>query len=119
MYNFHRKCSNLLLKETKTIQRLFKTRENFKDLDFREATQHDKKAVLTLRHNVYRGLDYLADYYDYFIQDSNRRCIVGEIGWKSGFVRRDFISGRQRIYLKSSWTSTRNVRGTGNIWCNE
>ncbi|XP_052246137.1 histidine N-acetyltransferase-like isoform X2 [Dreissena polymorpha] len=39
----------------------------------------DKQAVLSLRQNVYRGLDYLPDYYDYFIADRNRKCIIGEM----------------------------------------
>lgn len=53
---------------------------SFNDIHFREATLCDKQAVLNLRHNVYGGLDYLPDYFEYFVQDKkNRRCIVGEL----------------------------------------
>ena len=47
-------------------------------LTFRAATLDDKARVLAMRENVYRGLDYLPDYYDFFIQDPHRKCIVGE-----------------------------------------
>ena len=41
-------------------------------LQFREATMSDKPEVLSLRTNVYRGLDYLPDFHDYFIKVLNR-----------------------------------------------
>ena len=48
-------------------------------LQFRRARLSDKSEVLRMRQNVYRGLDYLPDYYDYFLADKHRQCIVGEI----------------------------------------
>jgi len=39
----------------------------------------DKGAILSLRKNVYNGLDYLQDYFDFFMQSSDRQCLVGEI----------------------------------------
>ena len=48
-------------------------------LQFRRARLSDKPEVLRMRQNVYRGLDYLPDYYDYFLADKHRQCIVGEI----------------------------------------
>lgn len=56
---------------------------NIEELSFRKATPLDKNTVLSLRHNVYGGLDYLADYYDYFMQDRNRQCFVGELDGKA------------------------------------
>ena len=35
-----------------------------------------------MRQNVYRGLDYLPDYYDFFLTDKHRTCIVEEVGGK-------------------------------------
>lgn len=32
-----------------------------------------------MRKNASNGLDYLPDYFDYFITDPRRECIVGEI----------------------------------------
>jgi hypothetical protein len=52
---------------------------NVHGLKFREASNDDKSTILSLRHNVYRGLDYLPDQFDYFLHDDNRRCIVGEL----------------------------------------
>ena len=49
-------------------------------LQFREATMSDKPEVLSLRTNVYRGLDYLPDFHNYFIKVLNRKCIVGYVG---------------------------------------
>lgn len=49
------------------------------DLVFRSASSADKRTILSLRKNVYNGLDYLADYFDSYISDPNRQCIVGEV----------------------------------------
>ncbi|KAH3710726.1 hypothetical protein DPMN_070219 [Dreissena polymorpha] len=46
---------------------------------FREAGSADKQAVLSMRTNAYKGIDYLPYYYDYFVADQNRKCIIGEI----------------------------------------
>ncbi|XP_060584927.1 uncharacterized protein LOC132740895 isoform X2 [Ruditapes philippinarum] len=69
----------LRLTNTKHFVRAFKTAVNVHDLKFREASNDDKSTILSLRHNVYRGLDYLPDQFDYFLHDDNRRCIVGEL----------------------------------------
>ena len=53
--------------------------DSVSDMLIRQATMSDKGAILSLRKNVYNGLDYLQDYFDFFMQSSDRQCLVGEI----------------------------------------
>lgn len=53
------------------------------NLVFRTASTEDKSVVLSMRKNVYNGLDYLPDYFDYFLTDPHRRCIIGEVDQKA------------------------------------
>lgn len=45
---------------------------------FRQASKADKNDILSMRKNTSNGLDYLPDYFDYYITYPRRLCIVGE-----------------------------------------
>ena len=42
----------------------------------REATPEDKQAVLDCHNNVYDGLDYLPEFYDYFMAAQHIKAFV-------------------------------------------
>lgn len=87
---------------------------NIEELSFRKATPLDKNTVLSLRYNVYGGLDYLADYYDYFMQDRNRQCFVGELDGKvvSIFLKNksSVKNERRREYIGEDRCRNKNKR---------